>query len=84
MSELTRPADTQPSQQRIPLEVMAKDATLRDHFAAKALQGWLSGPCQGDTLDDYDDKQAAFLEHQECVARTCYGYADAMLKARQS
>jgi hypothetical protein len=60
------------------------DMTLRDYFAAAALQGWLSGPCQGDVLDDYDDNSKSFAEHQALVAKTCYGYADAMLAARES
>ena len=58
--------------------------TIRDYFAAAALQGWLSGPCQGDILDDYLDDDKAFAEHQAIVARSCYGYADAMLAARES
>lgn len=41
--------------------------TLRDYFAAKAMQGMLAG---GRTGDDY-------------VAALAYRYADAMLKARQ-
>jgi hypothetical protein len=57
--------------------------TLRDYFAAAALQGWLAGPCQGDILDDYLDDNKAFAEHQAIVAQSCYGYADAMLAARE-
>lgn len=64
--------------------VTPKDADLRDYFAAMALQGWLSGPCHGEVLDDYEGEPEAFAEHQAAVARTCYGYADAMLKARRS
>jgi hypothetical protein len=58
--------------------------TIRDYFAAAALQGWLSGPCQGDILDDYLDDDRSFAEHQAIVAQSCYGYADAMLAARES
>jgi len=57
--------------------------TLRAYFAAAALQGWLAGPCQGDILDDYLDDDKAFAEHQAIVAQSCYGYADAMLAARE-
>ena len=55
--------------------------SLRDYFAAKALVGWLSGPCQGDVLDCYEHKDG-FEEHQRLVAVMCYGYADAMIKVR--
>lgn len=57
--------------------------TLRDYFAAQALQGWLSGPCQGDVLDDYEEGSPEFRQHMAHVARTCYGYADALLTARE-
>lgn len=56
--------------------------TLRDFFAAKALQGWLAGPCGGITLDEYEGEDAAFAEHQAAVAVTCYSYADAMIAER--
>ena len=56
--------------------------TLRDWFASQALQGWLSGPCQGDELDDVVDEPRVFVEHQSAVAKACYGYADAMLAER--
>jgi hypothetical protein len=44
--------------------------TLRDYFAAKALQGLLAG-----TLKSSDTS---------LIARDCYAMADAMLKARES
>lgn len=62
--------------------------SLRDWFAGQALQGWLSGPCQGDALDDFDrsdaDTEIAFRQHQNLVGKACYGYADAMLEARKA
>jgi len=54
--------------------------TLRDYFAAKALQGWIT--LLGDCIDEYENEPEAFKQHQESVAETCYSYADAMLKAR--
>ena len=45
---------------------------LRDYFAAKALCGYLSG--RRDPLDTYSADE---------VAKECYAYADAMLKARE-
>jgi hypothetical protein len=56
--------------------------SLRDYFAAAALQGWLAGPCDGHTMDEYADEPEAFAEHQAEVARACYAYADAMLAER--
>jgi len=48
--------------------------TLRDYFAAKALQGFL----------DQLIKQGWHSDDLETVAETCYRMADAMLKARQA
>lgn len=49
--------------------------TLRDYFAAKAMQGWLSsyGP---------DDKHPATAGDADFVAQRSYAMADAMLAAR--
>ncbi len=48
--------------------------TLRDYFAAKAMQGMLSA--NGD--------ENGFLEYEEkTVAKNAYKLADAMLKARE-
>ena len=44
--------------------------TLRDYFAAKALQGLMAGTLQ--TVDT------------SVIARDCYVLADAMLKAREA
>lgn len=57
---------------------------LRDYFAGQALAGWISGPCNGNALDDYDGSPIAFKHHQAHVAETVYGYADAMLAAREA
>ena len=43
--------------------------TLRDHFAAKAMQGLLSNVAASDNITE--------------VPRVCYLLADAMLKARE-
>ncbi|WZB76782.1 hypothetical protein WJ972_15565 [Achromobacter insuavis] len=54
---------------------VAVGMTLRDYFAAKAMQGWLSsyGP---------DDKHPASAGDAVFVARRSYAMADAMLTAR--
>lgn len=45
--------------------------SLRDYFAAKAMQGFAADPESHTLFDDADD-----------VARSAYDVADAMLKAR--
>ena len=52
---------------------MASDATIRDYFAAKAMQGMLSNPGMWDLLNE---------RHAQYVAKDAYIMADAMLKAR--
>ncbi len=54
-----------------------KGMTLRDYFAAKALQGLLADPEPFDLWDG--DKTIA-----DTYAREAYVYADAMLKAREA
>jgi hypothetical protein len=51
-------------------EVAHEGMTLRDYFAAKAMQGLLAG-----TLKSSDTS---------LIARDCYAMADAMLKAREA
>ena len=48
--------------------------TLRDYFAAKAMQGWLA-------MYASDTRQGA--PPPESAATIAYAYADAMLKARE-
>jgi hypothetical protein len=48
------------------------DLTLRDYFAAAALQGW----CAGDTKE-WD------ISSEKIRATACYKLADEMLKARE-
>lgn len=52
--------------------------TLRDYFAAKALQGFCADPNylpkDDETFEDYIDG----------LVKNCYEFADAMLKARES
>ena len=48
--------------------------TLRDYFAAKAMQGFAS------TIDISD---ADYQEHFGYIAKDCYEIADAMLEARK-
>jgi len=55
--------------------------TLRDYFAGQALAGWIA-TITDEEARSYDGEPVAFREHQDAVAATCYGYADAMLRAR--
>lgn len=50
--------------------------TLRDYFASKAMQGWLSTFVEASSV--FPTGYSA-----EAVARSCYMLADEMLKARE-
>ena len=53
-----------------PMSDIAKGMTLRDYFAAKAMQGFAADP---DTTGP-----------AEVIAKVAYEWADAMLKAREA
>lgn len=53
--------------------------TLRDYFAAKAMNGYLANPWQAKELDDTGDSSG---EQMRIVAEISYAMADAMLVAR--
>ncbi len=55
--------------------------TLRDYFAAKAMQGLMSGRCKSDIHGiPYD----AYRADADEWAKSAYHFADAMLKAREA
>ena len=54
--------------------------SLRDYFAAKAMQGYLANPWQAQELDSTGDSSR---EQMATVAEISYVMADAMLKARE-
>lgn len=62
------------------LRGMYSGMTLRDYFAAKAMQGMLSGPAGHAILDDKTPGGAAF----RATAAVSYEVADAMLAAREA
>lgn len=51
--------------------------TLRDYFAAKAMQGWLASYPE-------NEQHPVVTHHENMVAELSYLMADAMLKARDS
>jgi len=55
---------------------MDSGMTLRDYFAAKAMQGWLASFSESDAHPSVSGKCYA-------VAEASYALADAMLKARE-
>lgn len=65
------PASGHPGQQFIQQEGM----TLRDYFAAKAMQGMLANPGMWDLINE---------KHAQSVAIDAFQVADAMLKARNN
>ena len=62
-----------------PVPLMVKDLTMRDHFAAQALQGMLAN-IDEDTRR-YGDRYN--IETSEAMAKASWAMADAMLKARE-
>lgn len=58
---------------------MEPGMTLRDYFAAKALQGWIAAQpsVSGERLAGKNE------EHAIILAEAAYNYADAMLKVRK-
>lgn len=61
--------------------------SLRDYFAAKALQGLLSGKIDGEDGCFSDPKELGIEEQMQKQytfgSQLAYGYADAMLKTRE-
>ena len=55
--------------------------SLRDYFAAAALQAILSSSLSGSILTGYHINEPCFME---CVALDAYAHADAMLKVREA
>lgn len=53
----------------------AKDMTLRDYFAAKAMQGLLSNPKLANTILENGGAAGSWIQD------SAYGWADAMLEA---
>lgn len=56
----------------------AEGMTLRDYFAASALQGMCAN-----TNDDHNPYEMSYAEYVEEIAESAYLLADAMLKARK-
>ncbi len=56
--------------------------TLRDYFAAKAMQGWMANPTATPVEAGVDDADPQALA--DVAAAFGYMVADAMMKARQS
>ena len=56
------------------LQYQEEGMTLRDYFAAKAMQGMLANHGMWDLINE---------NHAQCVARDAFLVADAMLKARE-
>lgn len=57
--------------------------TLRDYFAAKAMQGLCAGYSAPDDSDGWPDSSSG-THHFEIVADYAYKFADAMIKAKEA
>ena len=55
--------------------------SLRDYFAGQALAGWVA-TLDMEPEDEFLGDEKIERQHQLAVARWMYGYADAMLAAR--
>lgn len=56
----------------------AKDMTMRDELAARAMQGMFANPC-----DSHHPDEGTYEEYVAEIGRCAYLMADAMLKARE-
>lgn len=56
-----------------------KGMTLRDYFAAKAMQGMFANPD-----DSHENYALSYDDYVKEIARCAYKMADAMLKARKA
>ena len=56
-----------------------KGMSLRDYFAAKAMQGYLGNPWQAEQMDGMDE---SFSEQTAILAEASYKMADAMIAER--
>jgi hypothetical protein len=66
-------------------QIKEKGMTLRDYFAAKALQGYISAKAwHPDFTYPTDFNFDAGKRAADAVAVAAYQYADAMLKAREA
>ena len=61
-------------------DMVSLGMTLRDYFAAKAMQAIISSALSEKTKTYYDINEPDFLE---CLSLDAYAHADAMLKARE-
>jgi hypothetical protein len=60
------------------IQAIDKGMTLRDYFAAKAMQGMFANP--DDSHENYDLDYDSYTKE---ISRCAYVMADAMLKARE-
>lgn len=62
-------------------EKIPESVTLRDYFAAKAMQAIISSALTEGTKTQYTINKPDFLE---CLSLDAYAHADAMLKVREA
>jgi len=61
----------------------AADKTLLDYYAGRAMQGWIAAIAGKPFMDEYEDDEKAFRQHQAAVARSSYDYAAAMIAEKR-
>ena len=63
-----------------PVEIHGRGLSMRDYFAAVAMQGFLSGPSMEVVTDSANVSK---MDEQTFIVRTAYQIADAMLAERE-
>jgi hypothetical protein len=58
--------------------------TMRDYFAAKAMQSLIAGSFTEIGQEGIEANRQTFQNIEDLMAETSYKYADAMLRARES
>ena len=79
MNKINTGGPAYPAPTTKPLENYYPGMTLRDYFAAKAMQGLISCP---DWRENVGEEEG--IDASDCTARAAYMMADAMLKARET
>ena len=73
------------NEQAFPTQLHGGDGmTLRDYFAAKAMQGYLA--CKAwhpEFVQSFDQEFAETGKTKDVLSKVCYLMADAMMKARE-
>ena len=77
-------ADREAKKREAKRNPFASEMSMRDYFAAKAMQSLIAGSFTDIGQDGIDANRHPFQNVEDLMAETSYKYADAMLKAREA